>query len=521
MKDDDPRACRTFLLLLVPFVGLFFDLGVSPHHTPPYIADQKTALFSGVYRLELMKITTTCKTLIADLTSPVAVYLRLRDRFGRALLLEGSDYRGADDCRSFICCEPLAELVVSQGEATVTVLGERQAARTVAPVTGFTDEVKAFLASFSVDSGTLPKGVVNGAFGYASWEAVPYMERISLTKPRDEQVAIPEVRFAVYRYVLAFNHFRNEVHILENSLDGASSGASREEFVRAAFDGQVQTFPFVASGPELPGVTDEEFLDLVRACKRHIARGDVFQIVPSRRYSQCFEGDDFQVYRALRSINPSPYLFYGDFGGYRLFGSSPEAQIVVRGRTAGIYPIAGTTKRTGDDSHDRERVEQLLEDPKENAEHCMLVDLARNDLSRHCRGVSVTKFREVHYFSHVIHLVSEVEGTLPRDGMAPQVMSDTFPAGTLSGAPKHRAMQLLDELEPIRRGHYGGCIGFFGFNGDAVFGIMIRSFLSIAGKLVYQAGMGVVSDSSPEKELNEAHDKLGALRAAIKRAQEM
>ncbi len=466
-----------------------------------------------------MKIQTTCQTVIADLTSPVAVYLRLRDRFGSPLLLEGSDYRGADDCRSFICCEPIAELVISRGEATVTALGKSSPARQVAPASGFNRELQEFLSSFSIESGPLPKGVVNGAFGYASWEAVEFMESVALSKPRDEEVAIPEARFAVYRYVLAFNHFRNEVHVLENVVEGEREPRlSREEFLRAAFDAPVQSYPFASVGPEEAVASDEEFLSLIKTCKQHIARGDVFQIVPSRRYVQRFEGDEFQVYRALRSINPSPYLFYGDFGGYRLFGSSPEAQIVVRERTAGIYPIAGTTKRTGDDSHDRERVERLLEDPKENAEHCMLVDLARNDLSRHCKGVHVTKFREVHHFSHVIHLVSEVEGQLPHDGLAPQVMSDTFPAGTLSGAPKHRAIQLLDQHEPVRRGHYGGCIGFFGFNGDAVFGIMIRSFLSIGGKLVYQAGMGVVSDSQPESELNEAHDKLGALRAAITRA---
>lgn len=468
-----------------------------------------------------MKIRTNCHTLFADLTSPVAVYLRLRDHFGRPLLLEGSDYRGADDCRSFICCDPIAEFVIERGELTVSLLGEAQAPRNVAPATGFSTELQAFLGSFSIESGPLPKGVVNGAFGYASFDAVEMMENISLTKPRDGELQIPEARFTVYRYILAFNHFRGEVHVLENVVEGTKSPVSREEFLRTAFEGQVHTHPFVASGPEHAVMSDEEFLSLVRVCKRHIARGDVFQIVPSRRYVQRYEGDDFQVYRALRSINPSPYLFYGDFGGYRLFGSSPEAQIIVRDRTAGIYPIAGTTRRTGDDSQDRERVEQLLEDPKENAEHCMLVDLARNDLSRHCKGVSVTKFREVHHFSHVIHLVSEVEGTLPDKGLGPQVMSDTFPAGTLSGAPKHRAMQLIDEHEPVRRGHYGGCIGFFGFNGDAVFGIMIRSFLSIGGRLVYQAGMGVVSDSVPEKELNEAHDKLGALRAAIGRAQQM
>ena len=286
-------------------------------------------------------------------------------------------------------------------------------------------------------------------------------------------------------------------------------------------DGVARARPFKLRGAEEPSSTEQEFLELIAKCKKHIARGDVFQIVPSRRFQQRFEGDDFQVYRALRSINRSPYLFYCDYGGYRLFGSSPEAQIVVKGTTAGIYPIAGTSPRTGDDTVDRERVEKLLVDPKENAEHCMLVDLARNDLSRHCKNVHVSQFRDVQYFSHVIHLVSKVEGALPRTGMAPQVTSDTFPAGTLSGAPKFRAMQLLDEYETVRRGHYGGCVGFFGFNGDAVLAIMIRSFLSVRNNLVYQAGMGVVFDSDPESEVREVDAKLGALRAAMRRAEQL
>ena len=468
-----------------------------------------------------MKLRTSCHTVIADLTSPVAVYLRLRDKFSRVLLLESSDFRGADDCRSFICCEPLAELTIQHGVATVSIAGEAAASRDVEASTGFSQELASFLASFSVESTELPKGVVNGAFGYCSWDSVELMEKISLTRQASPDLSIPAVSFAVYRYVLAFNHFRNEVHILENSIVGEDSPRSREAFVHEAFESNVQSFPFRARDPERSAVSDEEFLKLVTDCKQHIARGDVFQIVPSRRYSRNFEGDDFQVYRALRSINPSPYLFYGNFGNFKIFGSSPEAQIVIRGEKAGIYPIAGTTRRTGNDAEDATRVEHLLDDPKENAEHCMLVDLARNDLSRHCKGVHVTKFRDVQYFSHVIHLVSQVEGTLPRRGVAPQIVSDTFPAGTLSGAPKYRAMQLLDQLEPIRRGHYGGCIGFFGFNGDAVFGIMIRSFLSIRNTLVYQAGVGVVNDSVPVNELNEVHSKLGALRAAIERAEGM
>ena len=468
-----------------------------------------------------MKIHTTCRTAIADLTSPIAVYLRLRDRYAKPLLLESSDYRGSDDCRSFICCDPIAELTINRGELIVSYLGNPQEPRSVSRTKGFSTELTNFLHSFSIDSDPLPKGVVNGAFGYSTWDSVEFMEDISLTKPRPEEDSIPEASFTVYRYILAFNHFRNEVHVVENLVHGETRSEGHEDFLHAAFDGRVPTFPFSLVGEEKPLMSDSEFVSLIEVCKSHIARGDVFQIVPSRRYVQEFEGDDFQVYRALRSINPSPYLFFGDFGSYRLFGSSPEAQILVKGTTAGIYPIAGTTKRTGDDAEDRKRVERLRDDPKENAEHNMLVDLARNDLSRHCKGVYVKRLRDVHYFSHVMHLVSEVEGTLPHAGLAPQIMADTFPVGTLSGAPKHRAMQILDRNEPARRGYYGGCVGFFGFNGDAVFGVMIRSFLSKANRLSYQVGMGVVHDSVPQQEVEECHAKLGALRAAVRRASEM
>jgi anthranilate synthase component 1 len=363
--------------------------------------------------------------------------------------------------------------------------------------------------------------VVNGAFGYISWDAIEFMENIEFRCPPDPDLSIPKARFMVFRYVMAFNHFRNEVHILENRVEGEHNSESAEDFVRAAFERPVRTYPFRARDDEASVLSDEEFLALLSTCKKHIARGDVFEIVPSRRYLQRFEGDDFQVYRALRSINPSPYLFYCDFGGYKLLGSSPEAQIVIRDGEAAIFPIAGTYPRTGNDEHDRIRAQQLLEDPKENAEHCMLVDLARNDLSRHCKNVRVTKYRETQFFSHVIHLVSQVMGTLTDPKSACQIVSDTFPAGTLSGAPKHRAMQILDQNEPVRRGHYGGCLGLLGFNGDVVLGIMIRSFLSIQDTLVYQAGMGVVHDSIPESELNEAHAKLAALRAAIRKAQEI
>lgn len=468
-----------------------------------------------------MKIRTTCLTTISDLTSPIAAYLRLRDHYEKTILLEGSDYHTAQDSRSFICCEPIAELRIDNGMVHRSFYGKSEPARPISTNTGFPEELASFLGSFHIESEALPKGVVNGIFGYSSWDSIEYMENLRFTKQRDPQISVPEARFIAYRYVLAFNPFKSEAYLLENHVEGAPRDEGATELLRRAFSSQPRTHSFRALGLERSELSDEDFLKLIHTCKRHIARGDVFQIVPSRRYSQPFEGDDFQVYRALRVINRSPYLFYCDYGGYRLFGSSPEAQIVVHNRTAGIYPIAGTTFRTGDDTQDRQKVERLLEDPKENAEHCMLVDLARNDLSRHCKNVHVSEFREVQYFSHVIHLVSKVEGTLPTDGLAPQIMSDTFPAGTLSGAPKYRALQILDENEPHRRGHYGGCVGFFGFNGDAVLAIMIRSFLSKDNQLIYQAGMGVVHDSVPEIEVEEVHAKLRALRLAIKRAEEI
>ncbi len=468
-----------------------------------------------------MKINTLCRTVIADLTSPVAVYARLRDRYRHTFLLESSDFHGADDCRSFICCDPIAEFVLEGDEYSVSYQGKGKGSHRLERATGLSRALSEFLGSFELRQTPLPKGVVNGAFGYISWDAIEYMENIEFRCPPSANLSIPKARFMVFRYVMAFNHFRNEVHILENRVEGDQSSETAEDFVRAAFETPVHTYPFRALDDEVSVLSDEKFLDLLSTCKKHIARGDVFEIVPSRRYLQRFEGDDFQVYRALRSINPSPYLFYCDFGGYKLLGSSPEAQIVIREGEAAIFPIAGTYPRTGDDEQDRIRAQQLLEDPKENAEHGMLVDLARNDLSRHCRNVRVTKYRETQFFSHVIHLVSQVMGTLTEPKSACQIVSDTFPAGTLSGAPKHRAMQILDQNEPVRRGHYGGCLGLLGFNGDVVLGIMIRSFLSIKDTLVYQAGMGVVHDSIPESELNEAHAKLAALRAAIRKAQEI
>lgn len=475
-----------------------------------------------------MRIVPSSTTISLDLTAPAAVYLRLRDHFSRVFLFESSDYHGVGDCRSFICCDPIAECVIDRGTCSMRFGAEQRKPVNIEPVTGLSKALAEFMECIDVQQPetTLPKGVAPGVFGHISWSAIPYVEQIAFSLTDPEHFHIPEVHFTLFRYVIACNPFRGEAHVLENRVEGEDQGAGthdRASFIRAALTGEAKVFPFLATGAEESMQSDSEFLSRIKTCKRHIARGDVFQIVPSRRYVQRYVGDDFQVYRALRAINPSPYLFYCDYGGYRLLGSSPEAQISVTEGTAKISPIAGTYARSGEDEADRMKAMRLLEDPKENAEHSMLVDLARNDLSRHCQGVQVGTYREPHFYSHLIHLVSEVRGEIPQNSLRStlQVVCDTFPAGTLSGAPKHRAMQILDTIEPHSRGFYGGCIGFLGFDGDVVLGIMIRTLLSMNQTLTYQAGMGVVSDSIPESEIEEVHTKLGVLRAAIARAQQV
>lgn len=473
-----------------------------------------------------MRISPSCTTIALDLTAPAAVYLRLRDRFSRVFLFESSDYHGPGDCRSFICCDPIAECVVDNGSCSMRFGPHQSEPYKVEQATGLSEALARFAEGIVVQESStrLPKGVTPGIFGYISWSAIPYLEQITLKSATSARFRIPELHFTLFRYVVACNPFKGEAYLLENKIDGEDRDPkAHSDFIRAALKDSVRVHSFKKVGEEQSVQSDQQFLDLVKTCKQHIARGDVFQIVPSRRYHQGFEGDDFQVYRALRTINPSPYLFYCDYGRYRLLGSSPEAQISIVDGQAGIFPIAGTYARTGDDEADRIKAAQLLEDPKENAEHCMLVDLARNDLSRHCSGVHVAAYRETHFFSHLIHLVSKVLGNLPERSLRSvlQVVCDTFPIGTVSGAPKHRAMQILDRNEPHSRGFYGGCIGFIGFNGDVVLGILIRSILSVDRTLAYQAGMGVVSDSVPESELAEAHTKLRAIRAAIEKAQSL
>ncbi|GAB3796035.1 anthranilate synthase component I family protein [Spirosoma humi] len=466
------------------------------------------------------------KRMLADIITPVSIYLRIRDRFLNSILLESSDYHSNDNSFSYIAFDPVASFSYESGLLTIRMPGEHEQTSEL-PQQAMLDALQAFKDRFKHEKAPFPF-ITNGLFGYFGYQAVQSFEDISLHAPVPVENQIPAAVFTIYRYVLAINHFKDELYLFEHSYlpidqaglhDDESQSESTLDYISDLITGRnYPTYSFSPAGPEQSNFTDDEFRGVIQKGKDHCQRGDVFQIVLSRRFSTPFVGDEFNVYRALRSLNPSPYLFYFDYGNYKLFGSSPESQIVVKNRQATIYPIAGTFRRTGDDIRDAELAQKLYDDPKESAEHVMLVDLARNDLSRNCDVVHVETFKEVQYYSHVIHLVSKVVGDLTETADPLQIVAETFPAGTLSGAPKHNAMQLIDRYENISRSFYAGSIGYMGFDGEFNHCIMIRTFMSKDNTLYYQAGAGVVAKSVVESELQEVHNKLAALRTAIDQA---
>jgi len=469
--------------------------------------------------MKRFKIITTHKKLLADTTTPVSIYLRLRDVFPNSLLLESSDYHSRENSTSYICCEPIAGLLLNDGNLKLKYPdGSEESFK--AGDFELLEQIDNFINSFDTDENSL-KVISNGLFGYFTHEAVEHYETIKLKTVGDDPKKIPVMQYNMYRYVIAIDHFKNELYISCNELEDGPKVNGIEKIEYLIKNKNFPEYSFQSKDAEKSNLTNEGFMAMVEKMKQHIYRGDVFQIVPSRAFSKQFLGDEFNVYRALRSINPSPYLFYFDYGDFRIFGSSPEAQITIKNRVASIFPIAGTFKRTGDDIKDAELAQKLIEDPKESAEHVMLVDLARNDLSRHCGEVEVKAFKEVQYYSHLIHLVSHVSGKLLPGTSSFKVVADTFPAGTLSGAPKYRAMEIIDENEKTKRRFYSGAIGFLGFNGDFNHAIMIRSFLSKNNTLHYQAGAGIVAGSIAESELKEVDNKIAALRKAIELAEEL
>lgn len=464
------------------------------------------------------KFKTNYKRILADTTTPVSIYLRLRDSFPNSLLLESSEYHSRDNNISYICCQPLAGIILNEEHLEISY-PQQSKIRKKASEINLREEVSAFREAFTQEDLTEVNVISNGLFGYFTFDTVAHFEDIQLTTPIEAQRAIPFLQYHVYKYIIAIDHFRNQLYLFENLLDSEQSDLERLEYLI-----QNKNFPeysFQSKGEESSNMTDEQFRALVVKMKEHIQRGDVFQIVPSRSFSVAFAGDEFNVYRALRSVNPSPYLFYFDYGDFKLFGSSPEAQLTIKKREATIYPIAGTFKRTGDLEKDEKIADELKNDPKESAEHVMLVDLARNDLSRHCTDVRVKSYKEAQYYSHIIHLVSKVSGQLHAGANPFDVVGDTYPAGTLSGAPKHMALTLIDRYEGLQRSFYSGALGYMGFNGDFNHAIMIRSFLSKRNVLHYQAGAGIVLDSDPEKELQEVNNKIAALRRALEIAEEI
>lgn len=466
--------------------------------------------------MKKFNLQTSFKKLLADTITPVSIYLQIRDRFSNPILLESSDYHGQDNSYSYVCFNPLASFIFNEGTVKETLPDGSTLEYEIGKEQALVDALRKFSAKFSDDNGK-HKFISNGLFGYIQYDAVSFFEDIHLKKRKSSEV--PMMQYAVYQNVIVVDHFKNEMYLFEHQVEGAPKEAVMPVLETILNSKNIPSYSFKTIGEEVSNYTDEEFLDILKKGQDHCFRGDVFQIVLSRRFSSKFKGDEFNVYRALRSVNPSPYLFYFDYGSFKVFGSSPEAQIVVKNNKATIYPIAGTFKRTGNDLADASLARKLYDDPKENSEHVMLVDLARNDLSRSSEKVEVEVFKEIQYYSHVIHLVSKVTGTLPDNSNPLQLVADTFPAGTLSGAPKYKAMEIIDSLENMRRTFYGGAIGFLGFNGDFNHAILIRSFVSENNELRYQAGAGVVAKSSIQSELQEVGNKLEALRVALKAAE--
>lgn len=450
-----------------------------------------------------------------DLSTPVSTYLKVRDLFAQSALMESSDYHGSENNRSFIGLEPLASFSVSHGKAIMLYPDKTEHQVDITDNYSVSDAFDDFIKMFSVEGND---SAYCGLYGYTSFNAVRYFEHIDVKDSKEAKNDAPDIHYIMYKYLLVFNDFSSELKLLEMLADGESSRA--DEIVRAVMSRNYATYTFHAVGPTTSPLTNEEHKANIRRGIAHCKRGDVFQIVLSRRFTQHYEGDDFELYRALRRINPSPYLFYFDFGGFRIFGSSPETHCRIEDNgMAYIDPIAGTTRRQGNTEADAKAAAALLADPKENAEHTMLVDLARNDLNRHCTEVEVEFLKDTQFYSHVIHLVSRVRGRVRPGTNAIKLLADTFPAGTLSGAPKVRALQLISQYEPHNRGAYGGCIGFIGLNGTLNQAITIRSFVSRNGELWFQAGGGIVAASDEEYELQEVNNKLGALRKAIDMAE--
>ena len=464
----------------------------------------------------MYKLKTVKKNIIVDTITPVSIYLKLRDNYSNTILLESSDYSAKDNSYAYICCNPVAKFYIKKNTLFTEYPDGSKVQKELTSDVLIFSELEKFMKKFSIkdDSNQSKKHISRGLFGYMTYDSVRFFEKININN-KSYGDDIPDIYYSLYSEIIVVNTFNNEATLITHS----GSKNKIDEIEKLIKGKKTNQFSFKLNGELESNLSDDEFLKMVDNGIKHCYRGDVFQIVLSRKFSQKFSGDEFCVYRQLRSINPSPYLFYFDYGSFKIFGSSPEAQLVIKDKKAEIHPIAGTFKRTGDDTVDKEKATKLFEDDKENSEHMMLVDLARNDLSRSCSNVKVEKDREIQFYSHVIHLVSKVTGELKSSSN--DIIGNTFPAGTLTGAPKYKAMELIEEYENHNRSFYGGAIGFIDFDNNFNHAIMIRSFLSKNQNLLLQAGAGIVSKSNRNNELNEVYNKIGALLKALEKAEEL
>ena len=461
-----------------------------------------------------MKIRTHTIKMLSDQLTPVSAYLKIRDITEKPCLLESNDYQSYENSRSIIGFDPLIEISMETGRLIVSTLGRKESIvpgeKTSIPF--LLDQIRTSINNEGEET------AINGFFGHTNFEAVRHFDTVNINISED-QYGIPDLHYFFYRYLIVFDHYRDQMTLIENVPDGEKPDLAKIK--KILLMGHYEEKRFSRTGDMESNVTDEEYMEMVSKGKHHCQIGDVFQIVLSRQYRQPYKGDDFTVYRVLRSVNPSPYLYYFDLGDYHIFGSSPESQLNITDGTAQVNPIAGTYRRTGNDQEDITRAKELTEDPKEVSEHTMLVDLARNDLGRHCHDIHIKSLMEIQYFSHVIHLVSTVEGRLSNDFNPFRIYADTFPAGTLSGAPKIMAMELINKYERTLRGPYGGGIGYFGLDGNITQAIVIRSFVSIDKVLYSQAGAGIVISSDEESELQEVNNKLAALNTSLEQAEQI
>ena len=466
--------------------------------------------------MTVFKIKTYRKKILADTLTPVSIYQKIRDKYSNSVLLESSDYGANDNSYAYVCFNPISSFKVYNNLIEKKYPDNSTKQTKLTKPNLVVDELDNYFKIFQTEKSDA-KFFENGLIGYINYDAVEHFENINF-ESKENDIKIPEIFYAFYSNIIIINVFNNEALLLHHSFNQKNNLKEIEELLKS---NKISKFDFHKSGNITSNLKDNEYVDLVKKGIKHCKRGDVFQIVLSRKFKQSFEGDEFNLYRALRSINPSPYLFYFDYGSYKIFGSSPEAQLVVKNSKAEIHPIAGTFIRTGNDIEDSIKAKKLAVDQKENSEHMMLVDLARNDLSRNGNNVKVEKDREIQFYSHVIHLVSKVTAEKKNNSSTFQIVADTFPAGTLSGAPKHKAMQLISKYENSNRSFYGGAIGFMDFEGNFNHAIIIRSFLSKNHELIFQAGAGIVSKSDPKSELQEINNKLGALIKALDLAEKI